>query len=157
MIITPQLTGKKQNTWQFQFERSKRYKSTHYPKIKLHFLFSRNEKQSDYKTRLNLCPKRSKPATIFKKPMTAAAQNLHPDTWLARHYTLKTGKNWTSYIRTSRSSNKPVTRWTPEIQDQKLLNTHTGKAREPARKAQKPARIARERGNRQEKLRNRQE
>ena len=54
MIITPQLTGKKQNTWQFQFERSKRYKSTHYPKIKLHFLFSRNEKQSDYKTRLNL-------------------------------------------------------------------------------------------------------
>ena len=59
--------------------------------------------------------------------MEAAAYNLHPDTWLVRHYTLKTGKNWTTYIRTSRSSNKPVTCWKTERQDQKLLNTHTGK------------------------------
>ena len=121
MVISPQLTCKIQNTWQCQFEKSKRYKSTRYSKIKLLFLFLRNE---NYKTCLNLCSNRFKPATTFKKLMAAAAQNPHPDIWLVRHYTLKTGKNWTAYIRTSRSSHKP---WKPEIQDQKLLNTHTGK------------------------------
>ena len=41
--------------------------------------------------------------------------------------TAVTGKIWTAYIRTSQSSNKPVTHWTLERPDQKLFNNHTGK------------------------------
>ena len=90
IIITPQPTGKIQITRQCQPGRSKIYKSTHYSKIKLHFLLSRNGKQEDHKTWLNLCPSRAKPAAIFKEPRKAVAQNIHLDTWLVRHHTLKT-------------------------------------------------------------------
>ena len=139
MVISPQFTCIKQNTLQCQFERSKRYKSTHYLKIKL---LSPPPKNNNYKMYLNFCSNKIKPAKTFRKFMETTEHNLHLAIWPVRHHTLMTGKNWTTYIRTSRPS-KPVTRWTPEMQDKKLLNTHAGKMREPARKAQKPARTAR--------------
>ena len=103
MVISPQFTCKKQNTLQCQFERSKKYKSTHYLKIKL---LSPPPKNSNYKTYLNFCSNKIKPAKTLRKFMEAAEHNLHLATWLVRHYTLMTGKNWTTYIRTSRSSNR---------------------------------------------------
>ena len=38
-----------------------------------------------------------------------------------------TGKIWTAFIRTSRSSTKPVTHWILERTEQKLFSTHTSK------------------------------
>ena len=46
----------------------------------------------------NLCSNKYKSDTIFKKLMEAAAYNLHPDTWLVRHYIYPEDRQELDYI-----------------------------------------------------------
>ena len=107
IIITHQSTGKLQIVLQSQSETCKILQSIQYPKIKIHF--------SPF--RKSMGPGKISAGTgitfLIGPPIGSR--------------TTVTGNIWASFIRTSRSSTKPLTHWILERQDLKHLNTLTGK------------------------------